>query len=201
MRMDFDAGRDVMLGNLADADREPGRGVRSAGGWRSPSPASMRTRSSACASRCWRACKFDENDPDTVASLAWDRLAFQDHPYGRPIKGTMASIAAITRDDLKDYAARVFARDKLVISVVGDIDADTLGKALDHVFGDLPLHSSSRRWPTPIRRSARPARSSRWTCRNRWRSSAIAASPARTTISSRPTCSTTSSAAAASPRG
>ncbi len=32
--------------------------------------------------------KFDENDPETVASLAWDRLAFPGHPYGRPIKGT-----------------------------------------------------------------------------------------------------------------
>ena len=54
----------------------------------------------------------------------------------------MSSIAAITPDDLRDYAARVFARDKLVISVVGDIDADTLGKTLDHVFGGLPLHST-----------------------------------------------------------
>ena len=54
----------------------------------------------------------------------------------------MASIAAISPDDLRDYAARVFARDKLVISVVGDIDADTLGKTLDHVFGGLPPHSA-----------------------------------------------------------
>ena len=74
--------------------------------------------------------KFDENDPETVASLAWDRLAFQNHPYGRPIKGTIESISTITHDDLKNYARRVFARDKLVISVVGDIDPETLGKAL-----------------------------------------------------------------------
>ena len=36
----------------------------------------------------------------------------------------------------------MFALDKLVISVVGDIDADTLGIALDHIFGDLPLESA-----------------------------------------------------------
>jgi zinc protease len=86
--------------------------------------------------------KLDENNPETVASLAWDRLAFQNHPYGRPIKGTMASIASISRDDLKDYVTRVFARDKLVISVVGDIDPETLGRALDHVFGGLPPRST-----------------------------------------------------------
>jgi len=76
-----------------------------------------------------------------VASLAWDRLAFQDHPYGRPIKGNKASIAGMSRDDLKGYVDRIFARDKLVISVVGDIDAEALGKTLDHIFGDLPAQS------------------------------------------------------------
>jgi zinc protease len=82
--------------------------------------------------------KFDENDPETVASLAWDKLAFPSHPYGRPVKGTTASIASISPDDLRSYSDRVFARDKLVISVVGDIDATSLGRALDHIFGALP---------------------------------------------------------------
>jgi zinc protease len=47
----------------------------------------------------------------------------------------------MTREDLREYVRRVFARDKLVITVVGDIDAETLGRALDHVFGALPQHS------------------------------------------------------------
>jgi zinc protease len=88
--------------------------------------------------------QFDENDPEAVASLAWDKLAFPDHPYGHPIKGTKDSIASITRDDLKNYVRRNFARDKLVISVVGDIDAETLGKALDHMFGALPAKAELR---------------------------------------------------------
>ena len=85
--------------------------------------------------------KFDENDPEEVASLAWDRLAFGDHPYGRPIKGTLASIETISADDLREYVRRVFARDKLFVAVVGDIDAETLGRKLDEVFGSLPRHS------------------------------------------------------------
>ena len=43
---------------------------------------------------------------------------------------------------MRDYVRRVFARDKLVISVVGDIDAETLGRKLDEVFGPLPQHSA-----------------------------------------------------------
>src|SRR5680860_1239201 len=140
MRMSFDASRDVMLGNVQtltenkDAVFDLVRLVLSQP--RFDDDALERVRAQILAG-----LKFDENDPETVASLAWDRLAFRDHPYGRPVKGTAASIAAITPDDLHDYVRRVFARDKLVISVVGDIDADELGKALDKMFGDLPADS------------------------------------------------------------
>jgi zinc protease len=137
MRMEFDAARDVMLANLqtltANKDEvfdlvrlaltEP----------RFDEDAIARVRAQILAG-----LKFDEHDPETVASLAWDRLAFHGHPYGRPIKGTPQSIASITRDDLRSYVRRVFARDQLLISVVGDIDAGELGKALDHIFGTLP---------------------------------------------------------------
>jgi zinc protease len=140
MRMDFDAGRDVMLGNVqtltANKDEIFDLVRLAMTKPRFDEDAVERVRAQILAG-----LKFDENDPETVASLAWDRLAFQNHPYGRPIKGTIQSISNIRRDDLKTYVRRVFARDKLVISVVGDIDAETLGKALDHLFGDLPLHS------------------------------------------------------------
>ena len=140
MRMEFDAARDVMRGHVqtltANRDEVFDLVRLALTKPRFDEDAVERVRAQILAS-----LKFDENNPGTVASLAWDRTAFGDHPYGRPIKGTKESIAAITRDDLKDYVKRVYARDKLAISVVGDIDAETLGKALDHIFGDLPLNS------------------------------------------------------------
>jgi zinc protease len=140
MRMDFDAGRDVMLGNIQTLTANKDAVfdlVRLA----MTKPRFDQDAIERVHAQILAGLKFDENDPETVASLAWDRLAFQNHPYGRPIKGTIQSISNITREDLKNYVGRVFARDKLVISVVGDIDAGTLGKALDHLFGELPLHS------------------------------------------------------------
>ncbi len=80
---------------------------------------------------------FDAQDPDKVANDTWFRIAFPDHPYGRPVTGTIASVKSITRDDLEDYRSRVFARGNLKISVVGDIDATALGVLLDRVFGAL----------------------------------------------------------------
>jgi zinc protease len=141
MRMNFDAGRDVILGNVqmltANKDDSFDLLRLALSEPRFDADAVERVRAQIIAG-----LKFDENDPEEVASLAWDRLAFQDHPYGRPIKGTKASIAGITQVDLLDYVRRVFARDKLVISVVGDIDPETLGRKLDEVFGALPQNSS-----------------------------------------------------------
>ena len=137
MRMDFDASRDVMLGNVqtltANQDAVFDLVRLALTKPRFDKDAVERVRAQILAG-----LKFDENDPETVASLAWDRLAFPSHPYGRPVKGTTASIASISPDDLRSYSDRVFARDKLVISVVGDIDATALGRALDHMFGALP---------------------------------------------------------------
>ena len=140
MRLDFDAGRDVMLGNLqtltANKDEVFDLARLAMAEPRFDDVAFERVREQILAGH-----KFDENDPATVAAHAWDRTAFKDHPYGRPIKGTKDSIAAISPDDLRGYVRRVFARDQLVITVVGDINAEELGKALDEVFGDLPERS------------------------------------------------------------
>ena len=76
--------------------------------------------------------------PSEMASLRWWQTAFGEHPYGRPITGTLATVPAITIDDLKGYTRRVLARANLKVAVVGDIDAETVKAMLDRVFGALP---------------------------------------------------------------
>jgi len=79
--------------------------------------------------------------PGDIASRRWWETAFEGHPYGRPVDGTLESVPSITIDDLKTYTHRVLARQNLKIAVVGDIDADTLKPLLDRVFGALPEKS------------------------------------------------------------
>ncbi len=80
----------------------------------------------------------DEQDPETIASRAWMKLAFGGQLYARQSGGTPASIAAITPDDLRAMHKLLFSRKSLKVAVVGDIDAATLGPALDEIFGALP---------------------------------------------------------------
>jgi zinc protease len=93
----------------------------------------------------------DLEDPDSVAGLTLAKEIFPDHPYGRPVEGTLGTIPAITTDDLKIFVAERMARDNLIIAVVGDIKPDELSRRLDKVF--LPLPAISK--PATIK-EARP---------------------------------------------
>ena len=76
--------------------------------------------------------------PTDIANLRWWQVAFADHPYGRPVNGTLESVPTVTIADLKDYTHRVLARENLKVAVVGDIDTETVKVMLDRVFGGLP---------------------------------------------------------------
>ncbi len=77
-------------------------------------------------------------DPNALASKTFAHEAFGDHPYGSSINGTAESVAALTREDMFDAKSRVMAKDRMVVSAVGDITAAQLGPMLDHLLGDLP---------------------------------------------------------------
>jgi len=80
----------------------------------------------------------NQQDPDYIAGRAFWRTLYPDHPYGRPSQGTAEGYAAITAEDLRGFVRDRLTRDRLMIGVVGDIDAATLGPLLDETFGDLP---------------------------------------------------------------
>lgn len=77
-------------------------------------------------------------DPRSVANRTLDKLMFPDHPYGRSTSGTRASLERITQDDLKAFVETRFARDRLMVGVVGDITPEQLKPLLDRAFADLP---------------------------------------------------------------
>lgn len=81
--------------------------------------------------------KRDANEPDSLAARAFRETAFPGHPYGRPVRGDLASIETLARPDLVALRERLFARKDLKIAVVGAIDAKTLSDHLDATFGSF----------------------------------------------------------------
>ena len=82
-----------------------------------------------------------------LSTRAYFDLAFGDHPYGRPSRGTPATLMDVDAAALQDFVDRTFARDNLVVAVAGDIDAERLGAVLDRVFGSLPAEAELRSVP------------------------------------------------------
>jgi zinc protease len=80
----------------------------------------------------------DTTNPNDLASRSWWQTAFPGHPYGRQSKGTLETMQRITVADLRDYVRRVFARNELTVSIVGDVDAKTAGELIDRAFAGLP---------------------------------------------------------------
>ncbi len=85
--------------------------------------------------------KAQETNPQAIAGKAFRKAVYKDHPYSRKSTGTIETMGALTGTDLENFRKRIFARDNLVIGVVGAISADELKIMLDQVFGDLPEKS------------------------------------------------------------
>ena len=84
----------------------------------------------------------ESTTPGSIANERFWANAYEGHPYARQPNGTLESVPKIEAADLKDYVRRVLAKDNLKIAVVGDVDAETVGKLLDQTFGALPAKSS-----------------------------------------------------------
>ena len=98
--------------------------------------------------------KRETSNPGSLASRKFLEIAYGDHPYGRAAGGTLESVPNITIADMKDYVSHVLTRENLKISVVGDIDAASLGALLDRTFGELP--AKSKLVPVPDIAASKP---------------------------------------------
>ncbi|MCC5966834.1 MAG: insulinase family protein [Natronohydrobacter sp.] len=77
-------------------------------------------------------------DPNTLASRAFARAAFGDHPYGRETNGTPETVAALDRAALLDAHQGAIARDRVFIGAAGDIAPEELSALLDRLFEGIP---------------------------------------------------------------
>ena len=84
----------------------------------------------------------DAREPRYIADRLWWRNAYDGHPYAQPLKGAAESVARIATADLRALVHDRFARDVMLIGVVGDVTPDALKTLLDKTFGALPAHTA-----------------------------------------------------------
>lgn len=71
-----------------------------------------------------------------LASEAFRREIYQNHPYGRTSLGTEQTIQAINRNELMSFYRSYFVPNNSFIVVAGDVQADAITAKLAQIFGD-----------------------------------------------------------------
>jgi predicted Zn-dependent peptidase len=93
--------------------------------------------------------KQRNDDADPILSREWNMALYgEDHFEGR--QATEASIRAITRDDMKAFAARVFNAGNVIVSVSGDFEVKDMLAKLEKAFAAWPSGERMADPPAPV---------------------------------------------------
>jgi len=86
--------------------------------------------------------KMTINHPAHRARQLFYKTLFGTHPYSQPLTGTHETIAAIQRSELIEYHRLFYRPDNMIITIVGDVDANNVHDKLAGLFGPLPSVSA-----------------------------------------------------------
>jgi predicted Zn-dependent peptidase len=79
-----------------------------------------------------------DSDPAELIGTYGRAFLFADHPYGRPVFGSEASLAATDREDVLRYYDGQFGAERLILVLAGDFDADLLARMAAESFSRWP---------------------------------------------------------------
>lgn len=100
------------------------------------------------------AIRQDQDNPGVRAGETLQTLLYgDDHPYGRPAKGTIASVERITREDLLAHHAARFTPSTLFAVVVGSVAPAAAAERVARAFDGWHVQSSPERRVPPLRSS------------------------------------------------
>ncbi|HEX7294326.1 MAG TPA: pitrilysin family protein [Pyrinomonadaceae bacterium] len=83
----------------------------------------------------------DEDTPDSFIQVLQSRVVYAGHPYLNDPRGTVQSLSNLTIDDIKKFHQEMMQTSRLLLVVVGDIDAAVLRGKVEASFGKLPRGS------------------------------------------------------------
>ncbi|MCD4702054.1 MAG: insulinase family protein [Candidatus Aegiribacteria sp.] len=86
----------------------------------------------------------DRDDPAGILDSLLYSEAFSSHPYGRPITGSPDDIRSFSQEKLQKFYRNFYNPSNAVISVVGDIDCETVFERIGELFGKNAGHSVER---------------------------------------------------------
>jgi zinc protease len=80
----------------------------------------------------------DTDEPDTYLQRLQEKVAYAGHPYLNRPEGTAESVARLSLEDVRAYHKATMQTSRLLLVIVGDLDANLLKPRIAAAFGKLP---------------------------------------------------------------
>src|SRR5579864_101503 len=94
--------------------------------------------------------KIDEDNPDVLVHELFTQNFWKDHPLGKPILGTTATVARLDQPKLLDYHSGRFHAGNMVFSAAGNLEHDQFVQAVAAKFEPLAGGEPLTELPAPL---------------------------------------------------
>lgn len=92
----------------------------------------------------------EADEPDGYLQRLQERVAYVGHPYLNRPEGTAENISRLTAEDLRAYHQKIMQTSRLLLVIVGDLDAAQLKTRIAASFGKLPRGDYKPQAPPPL---------------------------------------------------
>ena len=90
-----------------------------------------------------------KQDPNSLASLAFSKALYGNHPYANPTAGTLETVPNITRQQLVDFKNRYLVAANASLSMTGNLTLPQAQKLAEDITANLPLGQAAPILPEP----------------------------------------------------
>ena len=80
----------------------------------------------------------DTDNPDVYLQRLQDKIAYAGHPYLNSTSGTPETVAKLTPEDLRAYHTKLMETSRLLLVIVGDLNANEVRSLIESSLGKLP---------------------------------------------------------------
>ena len=94
--------------------------------------------------------KIDEDNPDVLVHELFTQNFWKDHPLGKPILGTTATVGRLNQGKLFDYHTGRFRGGNMVFSAAGNLEHDQFVDAVSEKFAALIPGEADQEQQTPL---------------------------------------------------
>ena len=90
-----------------------------------------------------------KQDPNSLASIAFNEALYGDHPYAHPSAGTLESVPTIEKQQLIDFKNRYLVAANASVAITGNLTLEQAKKLAEDITGKLPKGQPATELPEP----------------------------------------------------